>query len=108
MVARPNFRRGKDFKRGVLAGYPPAADLRDLALRARYLPDGKHKSYPDPAWNFVPNSDGTRCQRIARDAWPQLEAALHDAFIAGTVDVSRRGKFPSRVWVYVNGVLHEA
>lgn len=108
MVARPNFRRAKDFKRGVLAGFPPAADLKDLAPRVRYLPDGKHKSYPDAAWSFVPDSDGTRCQRIAPDAWPKLNAALHDAFITGSVDTSRRGLFPSRAWAYVNGVLHEA
>lgn len=108
MVARPTYRREQDFKRGTLAGYPPAADLHALAARVRYLPDGKHKSYPNEAWDFVPNSDGTRCQHIPPEAWARLNVALHDAFIAGAVDVARRGEFPSRAWVFLNDVLHEA
>lgn len=40
--------------------------------------------------------------------WPRLLDLLRRAIIAGCVHEEFRSGFPTRVWAYINGTLHEA
>lgn len=66
-----------------------------------------HKSYPSPAGPPALRADEAKCDQYAREDWHKLLSALRDAIQARCVG-SFRGAFPSRAWVWINGVLHEA
>lgn len=109
---RPNHQRGpEDFKPGVIAPWPedkpPPADVAD---RVRYLPSGEHKNYPSEQglWTLGSRSDKAKCQHLSEHDWPRLVVTLRQAILAPVASQEFRGDFPSRVWAYINGVLHEA
>ena len=77
------------------------------------MPSGEHKSYPPPPeqkglWTFTNRSGKAKCGRFDPSDWPKLVDALRDAIRSGLVHEDFTGDFPRRVWVYINGVLHEA
>lgn len=111
MAKRPAPRREQDFSPGEVTGWPPGSGPpNDLARRARYGADGKHKDYPAPngEWSYVFRSEGTKCPKIASALWPKLQEALHAALTAGVVQCEHPGEFPRRAWIYLNGRLCEA
>ncbi len=52
-------------------------------------------------------SDKAKCDQFAEAEWPKLLDALRKGIEARCVG-EFRGDFPSRVWAWINGVLHEA
>jgi hypothetical protein len=87
MPKRPKFRR--EIKRGRICAWPEGVGTPDeVAARVTYTGSALHKSYPSPA--------GPPALRADRQA---ISARCVGSF---------RGGFPSRAWVWINGVLHEA
>ncbi len=66
-----------------------------------------HKTYPSPAGPAALRADEAKCDVYSADHWPMLLDALRQAITARCVGAFR-GEFPSRAWVWINGVLHEA
>lgn len=112
MARRPRYQRSpKDFKPGRIAVWPEGKPLPEIVSnRVRYVASGEHKRYPSPEghWNFDPKTDKAKCDRFDQQDWPRLQQSLVLAIRSGFVNMEFRGDFPSRVWVYINGVLHEA
>ncbi len=112
MARRPAYQRQeKQIKRGTVAArWPGRLSPQEVAARATYIGSGEHKTYPseDGLWTFDPRADKAKCDKYDRTQWSQLVDALRVAIRAGCVDEDFRGDFPSRVWVYINEVLHEA
>jgi hypothetical protein len=113
MAKCPTFRRlADDFKPGVIAAWP--ADRPDpafVAAQVRYRPSAEHKDYPSPTGSWTlgsARSDKAKCARLAVAGWSAVQDALREAIRCGCVSRDFRGNFPSRVWAFVNGVLHEA
>ena len=81
-----------------------------MAKLASYAASGEHKDYPSPdgSWVRAHHADKAKCAHFARREWARLQESLREAIAAGCVDEEFRGDFPTRVWAYVNGVLHEA
>jgi hypothetical protein len=91
-------------------GYPP---LEDVALKAVYCGSGKHKTYTAPNHEWEPvwsgDADVGRCDKYREDEWHRISTTLKDAIRSGCVQVDVNiPEFPTRVWAYVNDVLHEA
>ena len=112
MARRPRHqRRSREIRRGAIAPWTVDADEpRRVASRATYRASGEHKDHPPPIeglWTVSPRSDKAKCERIGREDWPRVLETLRAAIEAGCVG-EFRGGFPSRVWAFVNGVLHEA
>lgn len=106
MAKRPRFQHG--IKRVRICEWPSDAPTSDeLARRVTYTGSPKHKKYPSPAGPPAKRSDAAECDRFAVADWPRLLEALRLAIREGCVG-EFRGSFPSRAWVWVNGVLHEA
>jgi hypothetical protein len=113
MGKRPTFRRvADDFKPGVIGTWP--ADRPDpmiVAAQVQYRPSAEHKNYPSSTggWTLGPaKSDKAKCARFAEAGWPAVQDALREAIRCRCVSRDFRGNFPSRVWAFVNGDLHEA
>lgn len=112
MPKRPRHRRSSDdFSPGTIVQWPPdQPGPEDIARRVRYIASGEHKSYPPPVaglWTLNPKADKAKCDRFAEAEWPRLQEALRAAIEAGCVGKFRR-EFPSRAWIYINNILHEA
>jgi hypothetical protein len=106
MARRPKFQH--DIKRGRICDWPDDAGTpEEIAARVTYTGHPIHKTYPSaagpPAWR----ADEAKCDFYEEADWPRLLDALRQAIRAGCVG-KFRGGFPSRAWVWVNGVLHEA
>jgi len=106
MARRPRFQHG--IKRGRICDWPEgAATPEDVASRVTYTGSAIHKTYPSPAGPSALRADEAKCDFYPPEVWPQLLDALRQAIRARCVG-SFRGEFPSRAWIWVNGVLHEA
>lgn len=106
MVRRPNYRRG--IKRGRFADWPenvPSAEC--VAKQVRYVGSPLHKTYATPAGPPAYRSDKAKCDHFSVQEWPKLVDALQSAIKQKSVG-EFRGQFPSRAWVWINDVLHEA
>lgn len=112
MAKRPNYQRAPDdFRPGIVAPWPQdKAEPATVAARVKYIPSGEHKTYPSRKrlWTFDHRSHKAKCDHFAGDPWPELKATLQRAIETPVVSAEFRGEFPSRVWAYVNGILHEA
>jgi hypothetical protein len=106
MAKRPKFHRG--IKRGRICDWPEGVGTPDeVAARVTYTGNPIHKTYPSPAGPPALRADEAKCDVYAAAVWPRLLDALRQAIRAGCVG-QFRGAFPSRAWVWINGVLHEA
>src|SRR5438876_11056052 len=106
MAKRPRFQRG--IKRGRICDWPEsAATPEEVAARVSYTGHPIHKTYPSPAGPPAWRADEAKCDSYESHAWPMLLDALRQAIRARCVG-NFRGDFPSRAWVWINGVLHEA
>lgn len=87
-------------------GLPP---LEEVAEKAYFRGSGKHKTYPAPNNEWIPTMRGkvARCDKYPKDQWIELTKVLRDAIRVGCVQLDTQSEFPSRVWCFVNGVLHE-
>ncbi len=106
MAKRPKFKRS--VKRGRICDWPDSVGTPDdVAARVTYTGSPIHKSYPSPAGPPALRADEAKCDVYDPAVWPRLLDALRQAIRAGCVG-EFRGAFPSRAWVWINGVLHEA
>jgi hypothetical protein len=106
MPRRPKFRR--EIKRGRICDWPEGVGTpEEVAARVTYTGNAIHKSYPSPAGPPALRADEAKCDVYDVADWPRLVDALRHAIRARCVG-SFRGDFPSRAWVWINGVLHEA
>ena len=78
-----------------------------VAGQVTYTGSSAHKTYDSPAGPPAIKADKAKCDRFAVGDWPKLRAALQEAILAGVVGIFRDG-YPTRAWVKINGVLHEA
>ncbi|MCB9739737.1 MAG: hypothetical protein H6747_10755 [Deltaproteobacteria bacterium] len=101
-------RQANESEPGKIGLWPQTAPRPEaVAERASYVPSGAHKNYPAPGWNYNPRTDATKCRVIAKENWPKIVNGLRAAIRAEVVDDHFRGDFPSRAWLYIDGVLHE-
>jgi hypothetical protein len=111
MGKRPGFeRRPDDFKPGRLVVWEADTGARrQFANLVRYRGNGAHKTYNSPSGEWVPSRRRGKasCWRFDQADWPRLVILLQRAIVAGCV-AEFKGEFPSRVWAYINGTLHEA
>jgi hypothetical protein len=106
MARRSKYKR--NIKRGKIQEWPTGADTPDqIAARVSYTGSPLHKTYQSPAGPPAWRSDKAKCDHFEVGVWPQLVEALRSAIRAGCVG-EFRGMFPSRAWVWINDVLHEA
>ncbi len=106
MTRRPTHQH--EIKPGEIVDWPEdALSPTEVAVRVTYGGSNLHKTYPSPAGPPALRSDKAKCDVYAIRDWPLLQAALRQGVIEGVVGAFRGG-FPSRVWVWVNDVLHEA
>lgn len=106
MAQRPRHRH--QIRRGKIESWPsdrPAPE--QIASRVSYRGNTLHKNYPSVAGPAALRSDTTKCEKYEAAQWPQILDALRNGILAGVVS-DFRGDFPSRVWVWINDVLHEA
>jgi len=99
-----------DFKPGRLIAWVADEETRrNLAQRVHYRGNGAHKTYPAPNGEWIPclRRGKAECWKFDPKDWPRLVILLRQAIVAGCVAEFRNG-FPSRVWAYINGALHEA
>lgn len=101
----------RDYKPGRVdswGNHTPTATA--LASQVRYGGSGKHKNYPAPNGEWVPiHRPGTAlCEQFDVAQWPRILAALQDAIRSSCVQLAPGQTFPTRVWAYINGKLHEA
>ncbi len=117
MRRKPSYvRDAVSFQPGVVAPWPAGHDPADkVAQDVHYRPSGEHKSHPSPnnLWTFGPRKGKALCDPFNEAQWPQLLEALRQAIRASCVSREFRGRFPSRVWVYIQRndetrKLHEA
>lgn len=106
MPKRPRHQR--NIKHGQFIDWPGGVPSpSDVAQRVELRGNTEHKTYLSafgPPANF---SDKTKCDRYREEDWPKLVEALRRAIESRSVG-SFRGDFPSRAWVWINDVLHEA
>jgi len=88
--------------------HTPTAET--IAREVSYGGSGKHKRYPAPngEWTPVCRPGCFECQHFAEANWPQLVEVLRDAIRRSCVQLEPDERFPTRVWAYINGRLHEA
>src|SRR5438874_1840776 len=105
MPRSPQFEHG--ISRGQIREWPEGVGTpAELAEKVTFTGNAKHKTYPSPAGPPAHRADAAKCGPFSRHDWPRLRNALQDAIRAGCV-AEFRGDYPSRVWVWINGVLHE-
>lgn len=78
-----------------------------LAQLVTFTGNPQHKTYPTPAGPPALKADKAKCWRFPEENWPDLLDALRRAIRAECIGYFR-GRFPSRAWVWINDVLHEA
>jgi hypothetical protein len=106
MARRPKSQRS--IKRGRICDWPDGVGTPDeVAARVTYTGHSIHKSYPSPAGPPALRADEAKCDVYDAADWPRLLEALRQAIRNRCVG-EFRGAFPSRAWVWINGVLHEA
>jgi len=106
MAKRPRFQHG--IKRGRIVDWPSEVDPPEVvAARVTYTGHAIHKSYPSPAGPPAWRADEAKCDFYEQSEWPKILDALRQAIRARCVG-EFRGGFPSRAWVWINEVLHEA
>ena len=106
MAKHPQFRRG--IKRGRIVEWPAEADSpEDVAARVTYTGNPIHKTYPSSAGPPALRADKAKCDVYAEGDLPRLLDALREAITQRCVGPFH-GKFPTRAWVWINDVLHEA
>jgi hypothetical protein len=106
MSRRPTYQHG--IKSGRICEWPEDADTPDeVAERVTYTGNPKHKSYPSLAGSPALQADAAKCDHYERRHWPLLLDALRQAIRCRCVG-QFRGNYPSRAWVWINDVLHEA
>lgn len=106
MPRRPSHQR--KIKQGQFVDWLDHAPLPDeVAQRADLRGNTEHKTYPSQFGPPAIFSDKTKCDRYRNEDWPRLVEALRLAIQSRSVGIFR-GDFPSRAWVWINGVLHEA
>ncbi len=117
MRRKPSYvRDAVSFQPGVVAPWPAGHDPADkVAQDVHYRPSGEHKNHPSPnnLWTFGPRKGKALCDPFNEAQWPQPLEALRQAIRASCVSREFRGRFPSRVWVYIQRndetrKLHEA
>lgn len=105
MRRKPSYvRDAVDFQPGIVAPWPAGHDPVDkVAQDVHYLPSGEHKSHPSPKglWTFGPRKGKALCDTFDEKQWPLLVQALRQAILASCVSREFRGRFPSRVWAYI-------
>jgi hypothetical protein len=79
----------------------------EVAERVWYRGSSLHKTYPSPAGPPALRADEAKCDFYESEHWPLLLDALRQAIRCRRIG-PLRGGFPSRAWVWINGVLHEA
>lgn len=106
MARRPKSQHG--IRRGRICEWPEGAATPDeVAAQVSYTGHSLHKTYPSPAGPPAWRADEAKCDLFEPNDWPRLLDALRQAIRARCVG-SFRGQFPSRAWVWINDVLHEA
>lgn len=106
MPKRPKFQRS--IKPGRIVDWPQDAESPEvLASRVKYTGNAIHKAYPSPAGPPALRADEAKCDVYDKRDWPRLLEALREAIRARCVG-QFRGQYPSRAWVRINDVLHEA
>jgi hypothetical protein len=106
MAKRPKYQRS--IRRGQIVDWPQNAESpEDLASRVTYTGNPMHKTYPSPAGQPAWRADKAKCDLYDRRDWPRLRDALQRAITARCVG-QFQGDYPSRAWVWINNVLHEA
>ncbi len=106
MAKRPKFRHG--IKRGQICDWPGGVGTpEEVAAHVTYRGSPIHKAYPSPAGPPALRADEAKCGVYETADWPLLLDALQQAIRAGCVG-KFRGDFPSRAWVWINDILHEA
>jgi hypothetical protein len=113
MGRHPGFQRSPDdFKPGrIIAWEADDATRRSLADRVRYSGNGAHKTYPSPNGEWIPcrRRGKAACWKFDQHDWLRLVILLRRAIVVGCVaKFENDDDFPSRVWAYINGTLHEA
>jgi len=111
MSKKPRHQRKIVGKPGRLDAWPVNGPCRfKVSGQVRYLGSGKHKNYPSPNNAWVPNLQpgASKCDHFAPGHWQLLEKTLKDAIAAGCVQFAPGESYPSRVWAFVNDILHEA
>lgn len=106
MARRPtHYRKNKP---GRFSEWPESGlSPEELSQLVTYTGHSKHKDYLSPAGPGAFQADDYKCDYYPPEQWSQLLAALRQAVCSRCV-AAFRGRFPSRVWVRINGVLHEA
>lgn len=99
-----------EIKRGQIVEWPRNTSApQEVAARVTYTGSTLHKTHPSPA---VPpayrrRNHKSKCDRYAEEDWPRILRALQEAI--GAMCVSHfQSEFPSRAWIWINDVLHEA
>src|SRR5690606_22255818 len=106
MPRRPSYRR--KIRQGYLCDWPKGVSSPEqIANEVSYTGSPIHKTYPSPAGQPALRADKSKCDQYAPEHWPRLLEALRNAIRAECVGTFR-GRFPERVWVWINDVLHEA
>jgi hypothetical protein len=116
MIARMGNRSGYqrqavDIKPGRIEAWEATDEQRsEIAAKVRYRGNGAHKTYTSPTKEWEPSlrKGKSVCWQFSHADWPKLVALLRQAIIAGCVHAEFKGEFPTRVWAFINGKLHEA
>lgn len=106
VARRPSHHRKN--KPGRLVDWPASApDPAALAQQVTFTGHRKHKDYTTAAGPGAYQADDYKCDYYPPEQWPLLLGALRLAIRSRCVSAFR-GRYPSRAWVRINGVLHEA
>lgn len=106
MPRKPSHQHG--IKPGQIVDWPDnAPDPELVASMVRFTGSTIHKTYPSPAGLPALRADKAKCDQYRTEDWVRLQAALRQGIRDRCVGAFR-GQFPTRVWVWINEILHEA
>jgi len=110
----------RDIKPGQLLSNAADWTVTPASTNARYVGNGKHKTYPPPSgggdWTPVWRADGTteRCAQFSAEQWPELQRLAREAIQGGFIGATKSGApyvatdgFPKRAWAWIGDTLHE-
>ena len=100
-----------DIKPGRIILWAATTEQRaEVAAKAQYRGNGAHKTYPSPSKEWEPSlrEGKSICWHFSSNEWSKLLELLRRAIVAGCVHAEFKGVFPTRVWAFINGKLHEA
>src|SRR4051812_33075615 len=100
-----------DIKPGRIELWNAGEKERDeIALKVQYRGNGAHKTYTSPTGEWTPSLRRGKsvCSKFAPEDWPRLLLTLQAAIRVGGVHKDFERGYPTRVWAYINGKLHEA